>query len=70
MIKKCNFKYDTWREILKPHRMNACKLSMGNECPGEKNCILFQIYKNIPHMMTKKEMMNYIPDGIGDINKC
>ena len=83
MIKKCNFKIDNQfyhhegsdihpeGEVMYEKGKFKCSLIpiVRERCPGEENCILFQIYKNIPHMMTKKEMENVIPERGGDI-KC
>jgi len=45
MIKECNFKW----KLEFGEQEEFCALYSGgdNTCPGEDNCILYQIYKNI-----------------------
>jgi len=43
MIKECNFK-----SKIQYHKSPGCWLTPNEEtCPGEDNCILYQIYKKI-----------------------
>jgi len=56
---ECSFKYEkvTERLLSEPDKEMKCKLThsscgltgllQANNCPGEENCILFQIYKNM-----------------------
>lgn len=43
-MKKCNFKIKSFRKPEDPNRsIHRCALT-GGQCPGEEDCILFQIY--------------------------
>lgn len=52
---ECNFKYKLEEGLLKKSISYTCGLTRAASpmsvvswnCPGEENCILFQIYKNI-----------------------
>jgi len=51
MIKECNFKSKI-RHRDKP----GCNLTpKDNVCPGEKNCILYQIYSNFEKQKKRKK---------------
>jgi hypothetical protein len=50
MIEKCNFK-----SKIRHHEAPGCDLTpYDNVCPGEENCILFQIYKTISKQNEEK----------------
>jgi len=46
MIKECNFK-----SKIKHHDSQGCKLTPPDDvCPGEENCILYQIYSKLNNL--------------------
>ena len=58
MIGGCNFKIKLirWKGMEEPVDIIACKLmNKTEECVGEKNCILYQIYDKLDTIFIAKE---------------